>query len=120
MINMKFFIILLRKTLKFLYIKNHEYTIILQIQFTIDNNLTYEIKINESLFYTNYESEICKLYYMKNNAEIIVEINLFAWKLFLSELQSLSEMMYIGPFRNAINIGTNENYFDISVGQSFI
>lgn len=28
--------------------------------------------------------------------------------------------MYIGAFRNAINTGTNENYFDIAVGQGFI
>ena len=27
---------------------------------------------------------------------------------------------YIGAFRNAINIGANENYFDIQVGSSFV
>jgi len=32
----------------------------------------------------------------------------------------LANTMYIPPFRNAINIGTNQNYFDIAVGQSFI
>ena len=32
----------------------------------------------------------------------------------------LSQAMYIGAFRNAINVGTNENYFDIQIGQSFI
>lgn len=32
----------------------------------------------------------------------------------------LSRSLYIGPFRNAINIGSNENYFDIPVGQAFI
>jgi ABC-type cobalamin/Fe3+-siderophores transport system ATPase subunit len=41
-----------------------------------------------------------------------------------SVLKDLSEnvinALYIGAFRNAINIGTNENYFDIAVGQSFI
>ncbi len=41
-----------------------------------------------------------------------------------SELMELSknvgEALYIGAFRNAINTGTNENYFDIAVGQSFI
>jgi predicted ATP-dependent endonuclease of OLD family len=31
-----------------------------------------------------------------------------------------ANMLYIPPFRNAINIGTNQNYFDIAVGQSFI
>ena len=33
---------------------------------------------------------------------------------------SLSECLYIGAFRNAINVGTNLKYFDIQVGQSFI
>ena len=29
-------------------------------------------------------------------------------------------MLYIGPFRNALNLGSNEDYFDIKVGQRFI
>jgi ABC-type branched-subunit amino acid transport system ATPase component len=36
------------------------------------------------------------------------------------EFRALSEALYIGPFRNAINVGTNTNYFDIQVGVSFI
>lgn len=32
----------------------------------------------------------------------------------------LSGVLYIGPFRNAVNLGSNENYFDIQIGQSFI
>jgi ABC-type cobalamin/Fe3+-siderophores transport system ATPase subunit len=32
----------------------------------------------------------------------------------------LSGALYVGPFRNAINTGTDENYFDIQVGQAFI
>jgi ABC-type cobalamin/Fe3+-siderophores transport system ATPase subunit len=34
--------------------------------------------------------------------------------------RSFSQTLYIGPFRNVINTGTNENYFDIKVGQAFI
>jgi len=34
--------------------------------------------------------------------------------------RALAEVLYIGPFRNAINIGASENYFDIRVGQAFI
>jgi energy-coupling factor transporter ATP-binding protein EcfA2 len=37
-----------------------------------------------------------------------------------AEFQKLSDTLYIGPFRNAINVGTNEQYFDIQVGQGFI
>lgn len=39
---------------------------------------------------------------------------------FFQACRALSETLYIGPFRNAINVGTNESYFDISVGQAFI
>lgn len=34
--------------------------------------------------------------------------------------EALSKMVYIGPFRNAINIGGSENYYDMTVGQQFI
>lgn len=34
--------------------------------------------------------------------------------------RTLSDTLYIGPFRNAINIGGSSTYFDISVGQQFI
>jgi energy-coupling factor transporter ATP-binding protein EcfA2 len=33
---------------------------------------------------------------------------------------AFSKARYIGAFRNALNIGTNQNYYDIKVGQSFI
>lgn len=35
-------------------------------------------------------------------------------------LSDLANSLYIGPFRNAVNIGSNENYYDIQVGQGFI
>jgi hypothetical protein len=39
---------------------------------------------------------------------------------FVECLQSLQSTLYIGPFRNALNVGTKSNYFDVQVGQSFI
>jgi predicted ATPase len=36
------------------------------------------------------------------------------------ELRDLGETLYIDPFRNAINVGTQSSYFDIAVGQDFI
>jgi hypothetical protein len=36
----------------------------------------------------------------------------------LSEM--LADTLYIGPFRNAINVGATEQYFDIQAGQAFI
>src|SRR5258708_7512741 len=38
----------------------------------------------------------------------------------LQAFRTLKSTVYIGPFRNAINIGTNDNYYDIHVGQAFI
>ncbi len=35
-------------------------------------------------------------------------------------LQILSRGLYVGPFRNAINLGAKQDYFDIDVGQAFI
>jgi ABC-type cobalamin/Fe3+-siderophores transport system ATPase subunit len=32
----------------------------------------------------------------------------------------LSQAIYIGPFRNAINAGSTESYYDLNVGQAFI
>jgi ABC-type cobalamin/Fe3+-siderophores transport system ATPase subunit len=37
-----------------------------------------------------------------------------------SAMQELSKAMYIGPFRNAINIGTQDSYYDIQAGEAFI
>ena len=34
--------------------------------------------------------------------------------------QVLAKAIYIGPFRNVINVGGTENYFDIQVGQHFV
>jgi ABC-type branched-subunit amino acid transport system ATPase component len=32
----------------------------------------------------------------------------------------LSDAIYIGPFRNAVNVGTKDDYFDLSIGEAFI
>jgi ABC-type cobalamin/Fe3+-siderophores transport system ATPase subunit len=37
-----------------------------------------------------------------------------------SFFRDISASVYIGPFRNAINVGSTEPYFDISVGQAFV
>lgn len=34
--------------------------------------------------------------------------------------KALSETFYVGPFRNAINVGSKADYFDIQVGQAFV
>jgi hypothetical protein len=35
-------------------------------------------------------------------------------------LKDLTDTLYIGPFRNAVNIGSSDKYFDIETGQAFI
>lgn len=35
-------------------------------------------------------------------------------------MRALSNTLYIGPFRNIINVGANENYFDIHIGDAFV
>ena len=37
-----------------------------------------------------------------------------------SVFDDLCRAMFVGPFRNAVNLGAAENYFDTSVGQAFI
>jgi ABC-type cobalamin/Fe3+-siderophores transport system ATPase subunit len=34
--------------------------------------------------------------------------------------EQISTALYIGPFRNAVNVGSNDSYFDIQVGTGFI
>ncbi|MDX2545420.1 ATP-dependent nuclease [Streptomyces sp. WI04-05B] len=35
-------------------------------------------------------------------------------------MQVLSATMYVGPFRNAIHVGAQQNYFDIQTGNAFV
>lgn len=39
---------------------------------------------------------------------------------FTDAMQELAGAMYVGPFRNAINVGANEQYYDIQTGDAFI
>jgi energy-coupling factor transporter ATP-binding protein EcfA2 len=39
---------------------------------------------------------------------------------FTSAMQELARAMYVGPFRNAINVGGQETYYDIQTGDHFI
>jgi ABC-type cobalamin/Fe3+-siderophores transport system ATPase subunit len=40
--------------------------------------------------------------------------------LLLEGFRVLAETLYLGPFRNAINVDSGQDYFDIKVGQAFI
>jgi energy-coupling factor transporter ATP-binding protein EcfA2 len=39
---------------------------------------------------------------------------------FLQSCKDLQNSLYIGPFRNAINVGSQDQYFDIQTGESFV
>ncbi|MCC6711567.1 MAG: AAA family ATPase [Candidatus Pacebacteria bacterium] len=39
---------------------------------------------------------------------------------FLNAFRDLSDTLYIGPFRNAINEGEKNNYYDLQIGEAFI
>jgi energy-coupling factor transporter ATP-binding protein EcfA2 len=39
---------------------------------------------------------------------------------FAAEFQELSEAIYLGPFRNAVNVGGNSEYYDLAIGEKFI
>jgi ABC-type cobalamin/Fe3+-siderophores transport system ATPase subunit len=41
-------------------------------------------------------------------------------KQYFDACNHLTNTLYIGPFRNAINVGSKNDYFDIQVGQAFI
>src|SRR5207247_1453482 len=44
----------------------------------------------------------------------------FDFSLFQEFCNDMVSTLYIGPFRNAINVGTGSPYWDIDIGQSFI
>ncbi len=54
------------------------------------------------------------------NDYIKVEDTLVDMKAYYQIFKALSETVYIGPFRNAVNIGANEDYYDMTIGQKFI
>jgi len=54
------------------------------------------------------------------NDYIKIENTLVDMKAYYRVFEALSKIVYIGPFRNAVNIGSNENYYDMTIGQQFI
>ncbi len=55
-----------------------------------------------------------------NNVYIKVVDTLVDLKAYFHIFKALSETVYLGPFRNAVNIGANEDYYDMTIGQKFI
>ncbi|MFC1967479.1 ATP-dependent endonuclease, partial [Chloroflexota bacterium] len=55
-----------------------------------------------------------------NNDYIKTNDTLIDMKSYFQIFEALSRTVYIGPFRNAVNIGSNQNYYDMTIGQQFI
>ena len=51
---------------------------------------------------------------------IKVEDKLIYMEAYYQAFEALSKTIYIGPFRNAVNLGGHENYYDMTIGQQFI
>jgi len=54
------------------------------------------------------------------NSYIKIENTLIDMEAYYQAFEAFSNTVYIGPFRNAVNIGGNENYYDMTIGQPFI
>jgi ABC-type Na+ transport system ATPase subunit NatA len=52
-----------------------------------------------------------------SNANIAAE---FDMRGFQRVSAALGDSLYLGPFRNIVNIGANNNYFDVQVGDAFV
>ena len=58
--------------------------------------------------------------YQGDNLTTAGESGLIYLGVLAAATDSLRRSLYIGPFRNAIHVGTQDTYYDIQIGQSFI
>lgn len=54
------------------------------------------------------------------NSYIKIADTLIDMETYYSAFEALAKTVYIGPFRNAINVGGTKNYFDMVIGQQFV
>ena len=73
----------------------------------LTNNQSLDIKENDNL-------------HVIENKHIKVVDKLIDMKAYFLIIDALSKIVYIGPFRNAVNIGAKDNYYDMTIGQKFI
>jgi AAA15 family ATPase/GTPase len=78
-------------------------------------NFRAQIITNQGEFDRNQHFVEGSLIRLSPGGEILADVEPY-----FAAFRSLGEALYIGPFRNAINVGTNTNYFDTHVGVSFI
>jgi len=73
----------------------------------LTNKQSLDIKANDSL-------------HVVTNNYIKFEDQLIDMRAYFLIFDALSKIVYIGPFRNAVNIGAKDNYYDMTIGQKFI
>lgn len=97
----------------------------------VHKNVVIEITVNrERLSYSVTSIKFDNTEIDKNTFSVPSNVNLyhnvpgraetFDISSFLHFFQQLSKAIYIGPFRNIVNVGGREDYFDISIGEKFI
>ena len=81
------------------------------------NSLQYKISVYEpnGRVFQPHEPRIKSEHFMYSHSQPRFEIQPM-----MDVFKKLHNTIYIGPFRNLINIGTKEDYFDITIGQKFI
>ena len=90
-----------------------------RVHFTVNRNLQWKVQITtttESISLSPNNPNV----FFRDNKLIVENQPKFDVSPLLKVAKLLFNSIYIGPFRNSINIGTNDNYLDIRVGQSFI
>ena len=86
---------------------------------------TIEISVNRDSSYRSHITIDDKLFSEKEKASvnnnILCQASLSLDQApILSFFKSISNSLYIGPFRSALNVGSPSNYLDISIGKQFI
>lgn len=94
-----------------------ELSVIKRFKVVVDRNLKYRAKILDAF------GQVAALHEPSIFHDHVIRTNSrprFDAEYIMETFRKLGNNLYIGAFRNLVNIGTKENYFDITIGQKFI
>jgi ABC-type branched-subunit amino acid transport system ATPase component len=90
-----------------------------RIQFTVDRTthlLSFSLSSGDSpAQFNGIEAQGTELVWNGRTSRVSAQLSPY-----LEMMKALSRAMFIGAFRNILNIGGQERYYDIAVGQSFV
>jgi len=97
--------------------RNQKLNIPFRLKTTITRGTNYW---NSSIFLWDQEQQ--EVHLLSFNGSVLQRsgVQLANCSALFETCRELANTLYIGPFRNAINVGTKTDYFDIQVGQAFI